>query len=58
MTLWLWIIGGLYLAVLVYATIHSRRRTKSADDYVLAGSNVGLFLGFLTFWRRSSAPSR
>ena len=49
MTLWLWIIGGLYLAVLVYATIHSRRRTQSADDYVLAGSNVGLFLGFLTF---------
>ncbi len=49
MTLWLWIIGGAYLAVLVYATIHSRRQTKSADDYVLAGSNVGLFLGFLTF---------
>ena len=49
MTLWLWIIGGLYLAALVFATIHSRRHTQSADDYVLAGSNVGLFLGFLTF---------
>ncbi len=49
MTLWLWIIGGLYLAALVYATIHSKQRTQSADDYVLAGSNVGLFLGFLTF---------
>lgn len=49
MTVWLWIVGGLYLAALVYATLHSRRRTQSADDYVLAGSNVGLFLGFLTF---------
>ena len=49
MTRWLWIIGGLYLAALVVATIYSRRRTRSADDYVLAGSNIGLFFGFLTF---------
>jgi len=49
MTTWLWILGGLYLAVLVYATVYSRRRTRSSDDYVLAGSNVGLFWGFLTF---------
>ena len=49
MTRWLWIIGGFYLAALVVATIYSRRRTRTADDYVLAGSNVGFFLGFLTY---------
>ena len=49
MTTWLWIIGGFYLAALVFATIHSRRRTRTADDYVLAGSNVGFLLGFLTY---------
>jgi SSS family solute:Na+ symporter len=49
MTTWLWILGGLYLAILGYATLYSRRRTRSSDDYVLAGSNVGLFWGFLTF---------
>lgn len=49
MTFWLWILGGLYLAALVYATLHSRRQTKSSDDYMMAGSNVGPILGFLTF---------
>ena len=49
MTNWFWIIGGIYLAILVYATLHSRKANKSSDDYVLAGSNVGVWLGFLTF---------
>lgn len=49
MTLWLWIIGGVYLSLLAYATTHSYRRTKSAEDYMMAGSAVGVFFGFLTF---------
>lgn len=49
MTLWLWVLGSLYVAALVYATLHSRRQTRNADDYMLASSNLGLFLGFLTY---------
>lgn len=49
MTVWLSFIGGLYLLLLIYATFEARRRTSTADEYVLAGSNVGVFLGFLTF---------
>ena len=49
MTMWLWIIGGIYLGLLAYATTHSYRRTKTAEDYMMAGSSVGVFFGFLTF---------
>jgi len=48
-TAWLMIIGGLYVVGLVYATIRSRRQAQSTADYLLAGSNIGLFLGFLTY---------
>ena len=49
MSTWLFVLGGLYLSLLVYATIDARSRVKSSDDYVMAGSMVGLFFGFLTF---------
>lgn len=49
MSTWLFILGGLYLSLLVYATIDARRRISTADDYVMAGSNIGMFFGFLTF---------
>jgi len=49
MTVWLSVIGGMYLVLLVFATLVARRKTSSANDYVLAGSNVGAILGFLTF---------
>ena len=49
MTVWLSIIGGLYLVLLIYATFNARRRTNTADEYVMAGSKVGFTLGFLTF---------
>ncbi len=46
---WLAIIGGIYALTLAYLTFRSWRRTRDADDYILAGSNVGAVLGFLTF---------
>jgi SSS family solute:Na+ symporter len=49
MTVWLSVIGGLYLLLLIYATLVARRKTSSANDYIMAGSNVGVILGFLTF---------
>lgn len=49
MTVWLGLIGGLYLALLIYATLDARRKTSTANDYIMAGSNVGAILGFLTF---------
>ena len=49
MTFWLVIIGGVYLALLVYATFRARRQNRSVDDYVLAGSSLGGLLGCLTY---------
>ena len=46
---WLLTLGGVYLALLIYATFNARRQNKSADDYALAGSNLGVLLGSLTF---------
>ncbi len=49
MSFWLWVLGSAYLVLLGVAAWRSYRRNQSADDYALAGSNVGVFLGFLTF---------
>lgn len=49
MITWLWILGGAYVAVLALFAIGSKRKNKNAADYVLAGSNVGLLLGLLTY---------
>ena len=48
MTRWLLVVGGLYVLLLVYATWYARRTTRSADDYMLAGSNLGGIVGALT----------
>ncbi|MDH3673766.1 MAG: sodium:solute symporter family protein, partial [Gammaproteobacteria bacterium] len=37
------------MALLIYATLDARRKTSTANDYIMAGSNVGAILGFLTF---------
>lgn len=49
MITWLWIIGAIYLGVLIFFTFSARRRNQTTSDYVLAGSNIGLFLGLLTY---------
>ncbi len=46
---WLLIIGSVYISVLFYLSWRSRRMIKSNDDFLLAGSNIGLLLGFMTF---------
>ncbi|MDH5397164.1 MAG: sodium:solute symporter family protein [Cyclobacteriaceae bacterium] len=43
------IIALLYIGILVFMSLRSRRKSKSADDFMMAGSNIGVFLGFMTF---------
>ncbi len=49
MTTWLWILGSIYIAILAYAAYTSWRQTEDADDYILAGSNIGAMVGLLTY---------
>ena len=49
MTFWLLILGVLYLAMLAFLSLRSRRKNKTVDDFMLGGSNIGLLLGFMTF---------
>ena len=48
MTSWFVIFGGIYLAALIVATVRARRQTRSEDDFMTAGSNIGFLLGNLT----------
>ena len=49
MLTWLIIIGSIYISILLYLSYRSRRMIRSNDDFLLAGSNIGLLLGFMTF---------
>lgn len=46
---WLLIIGTIYIAILFYLSWRSRSKNKSNEDFMMAGSNIGLILGFMTF---------
>ena len=46
---WMIVLGLCYLAILVTVAITSWKRTKSAEDYILAGSKVGMVVRMLTF---------
>lgn len=46
---WLLIVGVIYIGILFYLSWRSRRKIKSTDDFMMAGSNIGLILGFMTF---------
>jgi len=46
---WLIILGIIYLAVLFTMALISRRKNKSSEDFIFAGSNIGLLLGFMSF---------
>ncbi|MEZ4896567.1 MAG: hypothetical protein R2806_07020 [Saprospiraceae bacterium] len=43
------IIGTLYVLALVYLTYMARDKDRSSANYLMAGSNVGSFLGLFTF---------
>jgi SSS family solute:Na+ symporter len=49
MITWFWIFGLIYLALLVFAGIKSFKKNRSADEFMLAGSSIGVILGFLTY---------
>lgn len=46
---WLLIVGTIYIAILFYLSWRSRQKNKSNEDFMMAGSNIGLILGFMTF---------
>ncbi|MDX1667316.1 MAG: sodium:solute symporter family protein [Saprospiraceae bacterium] len=43
------IVGTVYLAILISISISQSRKHKDSKDYLLAGSNLGSFLGLFTF---------
>lgn len=49
MSTWLIIISVIYVSLLVLLSLWSRRKTKTTQDFIFAGSNIGIVLGFLTF---------
>lgn len=49
MTGWLIFFFALFLASLGYASYKSYNKNRSSDEFMLAGSNIGTILGFLTF---------
>jgi len=49
MIFWIWVFGAMYVALLVFVSVKSFKKDRSAEDFMLAGSNVGLILGVLTY---------
>ena len=48
---WLIFFFALFLASLGYASYKSYNKNRSSDEFMLAGSNIGAILGFLTLQR-------
>lgn len=46
---WLIIVGTIYTAILFFLSWQSRKKIKSNEDFMMAGSNIGIILGFMTF---------
>lgn len=46
---WLLFVGIIYLGILVFLSWYSQRKVKSQEDFIMAGSKLGLILGFMTF---------
>lgn len=49
MTTWIIVFFILFVGMLALASYKSYNKNRSADEFMLAGSNVGAILGFLTF---------
>lgn len=48
MSFWFFILGGIYIGALAFATLGARKDNKSEEDFALAGSDLGVVLGCLT----------
>lgn len=49
MKIWIYIFFGIFIFLLGFASWKSYQRKRSAEEFMLAGKNIGPILGFLTF---------
>ncbi|MCK5821840.1 MAG: hypothetical protein KAH17_08135 [Bacteroidales bacterium] len=49
MKTWIWILGTLYIGLLIMASMKSFKKGRSSEEFMFAGSNIGLMLGVLTY---------
>ncbi|MEX2512191.1 MAG: sodium:solute symporter family protein [Cyclobacteriaceae bacterium] len=49
MIFWVWVFGLIYAGLLVFASLKSYKKGRTSEEFMMAGSNVGLTLGVLTF---------
>lgn len=49
MKTWILILGAIYIGLLVLASLRSYKKGRSVEDFMLAGSNIGIILGVLTY---------
>ena len=46
---WLITLGVLYVSVLIFLSLKSKKTIHTANDFMLGGAKIGLVLGFMTF---------
>ena len=49
MIFWVWVFGLIYAGLLVFASLKSYKKGRSSEEFMMAGGNIGLSLGVLTF---------
>ncbi|MGK7396173.1 MAG: sodium:solute symporter family protein [Candidatus Cyclobacteriaceae bacterium M3_2C_046] len=49
MKIWILVLGLAYASLLIIASLKSYKKGRSVEDFMLAGSNVGIILGVLTY---------
>ena len=49
MKLWILIFGMIYIGLLIFASLRSYKKGRTVEDFMLAGSNIGIILGVLTY---------
>src|SRR5690606_23439195 len=49
MTGWLIFFFAIFIALLIAASVKAYKRNRTSDEFMLAGSNIGAILGFVTF---------
>lgn len=49
MKTWILIFGAIYVGLLIVASLSSYKKGRSVEDFMLAGSNIGILLGVLTY---------